>query len=399
MAEGAAASLARTDAVPMAGFEARATDLPTDRRAHAAQSFGGWAEAYRAGYDDGILGTTPLRDAAYGPLHAYMARRFGPADRSGDLEKQLCARWVLDSPDPDVFVLVRPSVAGADLSFTPMMAIPDRPSWKHDDPRIHRIAAAYRATLVDLLRPVLVRDMAIDALGRADDSPFPGVRPHPAACAGVPSAMVAGDGWGDLVGLARALGGGDLAAGRDVAARMLAGIVLGRTADLPRGTRVLASARLRAAGRADMADGIPLDGADLAQATGLAGELDGIARSGVPHPLLDDEATLEASNNILRSVGVRDDVAERLAAFRYERDWTSLANGIFDAIGDGFDRSLLPASVHDVESFPGILRGQGHAEAAAMADGALATPRGRGLLGMAMRLIEAHLPRPGAPAP
>ena len=396
---GAATLLERADAVPTAGFKARATDLPTDMRTYAAQAFGGWTEAYLAGFKDGVLETTPLRDAAYGALQAYMAKRFGPANRSGDPDKQLCAGWVLDTPDPDVFVAIRPSVAGVALSFTPMMAIPDRPSWKHDDPRIHRIAAAYRATLVDLLRPVFVRDMAIDALGRADDSPFPAVHPHPASCAGVPPAMVAGDGWADLVGIARALRGGDLAAGRDAAAAMLAGIVLGRTADLPREARVLASARLRAAGRADMAGAIPLDGADAAQATALANELDGFVRSGAPHPLLDDKATLEASTEILRSVGLLDDVAERLAAFRYERDWTALANRIFDSVGDGFDRSLLPASVHDVDAFPSILRGQGHEGAAAMADEALATPRGRGLLGMAIRLIEVHLPRPDAPAP
>ncbi|MGY3581962.1 hypothetical protein ACVIGB_001115 [Bradyrhizobium sp. USDA 4341] len=190
----------------------------------------------REALDDLIAETTPLKDADYGRLYTYMARRFGYASIGGDSGKDLSGYWLLTSPEPDVFVMVSPSLNGSVFTFHPMIQLDGKAEAQRETlPRseLERVAQAYRAVLLDLLRPVSVRDSWINALGIVDDEsellegddeqPF--IAPYePTSTRGIPSQLIAGPNWWPMIAIINHLGGGDITEGRD---RLLA---LGRRA-------------------------------------------------------------------------------------------------------------------------------------------------------------------------
>lgn len=133
-----------------------------------------WSSAYDPGnpFADTILDDTPLKSAEWATLFAYMHRRFGSPNIGGDNYKDLSARWLLTSPDPDLFLTVGPSLSGAWFSFTPFFRT-DKEGFLRNleisKERRAEIDTAYRDVLLDLLRPVCVRDAHINALGELDD--------------------------------------------------------------------------------------------------------------------------------------------------------------------------------------------------------------------------------------
>ncbi len=131
-----------------------------------------------------------LPGVGYGNLVAYMIRRFGYPPYGDDNAKALCGAWMLTTPKPDLFVNVRPSPAGIEFGFFYAMApglaqklgeIKEALNVAHlslsRDPRPYRkylqvIGAYNRAacmTITDLLRPVAVRDMAINVMGEVPE--------------------------------------------------------------------------------------------------------------------------------------------------------------------------------------------------------------------------------------
>lgn len=186
--------------------------------------------------DDAVLDSTPLKKCQWATLFAYMHRRFGPPHMGGDDYKDLSASWMLTTPDPDVFVRVNPSLSGPGFSLTPYLLMP-----RHATERAHRaseldlpadrvaaIRKAYRVTLLDLLRPVCVRDHHINALGQLGDSALDQalvecdddesnayeLRFHPSCGYAMPLGLFGGKEWPILCSLIRHLGDGDLEAGR-----------------------------------------------------------------------------------------------------------------------------------------------------------------------------------------
>ncbi len=424
----AAAFLRRVDFMPDPAFEARATDF-AGGVAYPAEYYLGWNQLYSGALDDRVLGTTPLRDVGYATLFAYMHRRFGPPGQPGDPYKDLSASWLLTTPDPDAHVLVRPSVSGAWHCFVPFLVSGERPSnLGVTDPRVHRIAAAYRATLLDLLRPVGVRDSSIDARGIVgehepcidgpppveddvgdaegvdadaesededegfeDDEEALHVEHHPSSGTSIPPEMVTGDGWGDLVGLVGHLGGGDIAAGRALAIGILADAVLGRFADLPREARILARARLSVLRRGDMSVRVPLDDDGARDADAFAGRIQYIVyKGGGDDPLLSD-GNVEASSRVMAAVGIGDELRKGIDRARFEFEWVALSNGIMEAVGDGFDSELLPTPRNDIAAFARLLHDRGHGTAATLAAESLSTEHGRDVLRMALYAIDSHL--------
>mgnify|MGYP007041524796 FL=1 len=132
-----------------------------------------------------------LPKAGYGPLLAYLNRRFGPPPRGSDPHKSLCGAWLLTTPHPELFIMVEPSVSGPEYAFYYALT-------RDADRRLRRAEEAWsdeihcwkpagdgarryleiagpfhraaRHALLDLLRPVRVRDLWIDAQGRVKDS-------------------------------------------------------------------------------------------------------------------------------------------------------------------------------------------------------------------------------------
>lgn len=186
-----------------------------------------------------VLESTPLKDSGWAQLHVYMQRRFGPGHIGADDYKDLGAGWMLITPDPQVFVEVCPSLSGAGFSFTSRCADPAVGEFlRRGDAgvsleRIEAIKAAYRATLLDLLRPVCVRDHYINALGEvADDDELLccdeeeeetdfEVKRHPSSGYAMPVGLFGGKAWGVLCALLDQLGDGDMTKGRQTAIERL----------------------------------------------------------------------------------------------------------------------------------------------------------------------------------
>lgn len=178
----------------------------------------------RRGLGDAVLQSTPLAEVDWANLFAYMHRRFGPPTLGSDDYKDASAAWLLRSPDPQVFVRVLPSPSGAWNSF--LVGVPPAlaPSSEGLDTRhLTRVARAYRAVLMDLLRPVCVRDIEINALGRVEDDrlcrhdekrdePVYMVDYHESCGRGIPLGVV-GEGWPDLLSALDILGDGDIPRG------------------------------------------------------------------------------------------------------------------------------------------------------------------------------------------
>lgn len=132
---------------------------------------------------------TPAPEDCMGAMMAYLWRRFGYPVHGRDDYKSL-VNYTLTTPDPEVIVWCDPASRIA-LSFgygytdamarqiraveasAPRMGDYDRHvAWLQTTPLYQRIACAVEYTLKDLLRPVFVRDVALNILGPVrDDSP------------------------------------------------------------------------------------------------------------------------------------------------------------------------------------------------------------------------------------
>ena len=209
---------------------------------------------------DEVLQSTPLDGAGYGNLMAYMYRRFGQPTQACDAYKNLHPSWMLTTPREGLYLLVRPSVSGSWDMFVPYLEGDPRkrerlPGQPADVAKALR--DAYRAALLDLLRPVGVRDSLINALGVAgdetrgewdededDDKPTVGleVEPHPSAGKVVPRGLLGTDEWDRVADAARFLGGGDMLAGMDKVSAILAGPLADEVRALPGHVRALAIA-------------------------------------------------------------------------------------------------------------------------------------------------------------
>lgn len=130
-----------------------------------------------------VLAGSPLVNCEWSKLYAYMHRRFGPPNGNGEIEIDASPSWVLTTSDPSLFLMVCPSVAGAEYSFKPCLVLPEQ----QDTPatadalreavnaqgRIETLKNAYLTSLLDLLRPVAFGPYDITALGELDeDSPL-----------------------------------------------------------------------------------------------------------------------------------------------------------------------------------------------------------------------------------
>ncbi|SOC26120.1 hypothetical protein [Thalassospira xiamenensis] len=184
------------------------------------------------GIDDVVLNSTPLAELSWANLFAYMHRRFGPPHVPTDNYKDLCGGWFLSSPEPDLIVSVVPYAGHVcALSFQPLFSGSYEKLRENGGEAVpelkDRLGAAYRTVLLDLLRPVVVRDYHINSLGKVEDSsPLLAwetrddeeeacftVEQHPSAGIAIPPGLLESRGWGNFIPFITAIGDGDVEAG------------------------------------------------------------------------------------------------------------------------------------------------------------------------------------------
>lgn len=186
---------------------------------------------------DLVLETTALKNVGWATLFAYMHRRFGLPNVAGDDYKDLSAGWLLSTTNPKVYVKVSPSVGGPDSSFSIYFEQDSNnnenvnlAAFKLSDVQKDEIKKAYRSTLIDLLRPVCIRDAKINALGELGDSDFDSkllnydeetdtydfeVHYHYSSGCPMPEGFFGNKEWKTFRNLLSHLGNGDISAGRN----------------------------------------------------------------------------------------------------------------------------------------------------------------------------------------
>ena len=184
-------------------------------------------------FQDAVLIASPMRDSTYATLFSYMYRRFGVPPLPGDDYKDLCGGWMLTTPSPSLVVLVRPSLTGPEFSFIPFyvrnrsrddLQVRDIGDLRLAPEAVSALKSAYQALLLDLLRPVGVRDSYMNALGEVDqdsnlmrcnkDGEFVYVAErHDSAGFGVPVGLVGCKAWPALCALIGKAGDGDMVTG------------------------------------------------------------------------------------------------------------------------------------------------------------------------------------------
>ena len=224
-----ASDVAHDPVLPRTDFAATTADAWSGRLYPCGRLWSGSA------LRDAPLDETPLKEVDWSTLFAYMHRRFGPPHIGSDDYKDLSAGWMLTTPDPYVFVGISPALAGPGFSFLPYLAaagtarVNDARDLNIPAERAGAIRQAYKDTLIDLLRPVCVRDQYINALGEVGEEPsgeallaydegkgdhiYAAPR-HPSSGYAMPLGLFGGDGWVTMCTLIRQLGSGDMVAGR-----------------------------------------------------------------------------------------------------------------------------------------------------------------------------------------
>lgn len=107
----------------------------------------------------------------YGPLFAYMFRRFGPSEWGSDGHKSI-ADWFITTPNPCVVLWVKPSVDGGKYSFGYGVRV-DRYDNRRDKKQRQEVVEALQAAIADLSTPVGIRDSCINAYGLLPDDVYP----------------------------------------------------------------------------------------------------------------------------------------------------------------------------------------------------------------------------------
>lgn len=107
------------------------------------------------------------KDIDYGHLFTYMYRRFGPSEFGGDGFKEIM-RWKLKTKDEDVLLLVSPHSTNSEstrLSFGFSVNTKNVKLYNLSREEEITINELFKETVNDLLTPVCVRDVMINAKG------------------------------------------------------------------------------------------------------------------------------------------------------------------------------------------------------------------------------------------
>lgn len=363
--------------------------------------------------DDPHLRGSPMEDAAFDTLFTYMHRRFGPPSLGNDPYKDLSAAWLLSTPDPELFVIVSPSLVGASYSFSPYLYVDadTRHLRRGDLPpeRVEALRRAYRTLLVDLLRPVRVRDSQFNALGIvADGDPLDAwdeetetspyfAEYHATSGYCAPLGVFGTDAWSGLLGLAFSLGDRDVTRGLDEL------VTLGRRrlfeviAAEPEHVRLLIAAGAVGPKHRLVLDGLGLD----AEQTLLAGDIaaallrmDPGPRDGFVMPTFTD-AEAKRATRLLSALDIDAPMKKSLGQYRFFQQGQRIWEGLLAVVGDDFPESAMPKrrwpSKAMIAEMPATLRTAGRADIAAYIEAVLTEDGGGDLLEMQFGPLLDHL--------
>jgi len=329
---------------------------------------------------DSVLNKTPMKKAKWATLFAYMHRRFGPPHIGGDDYKDLSAGWILTTPDADVFVEVSPSLSGTGFSFTPYLSFEspedDRIYSAGDlalpQERVESVKNAYRDTLIDLLRPVCVRDHSINALGEIDDdnellaydedkdeSTYE-IRFHPSSGYPMPPGLFGGEDWATMCTLILNMGNGDMAAGRSAVISLLQQQVIN---DASKATWPVQRLMLMGAwkDRSNLAQRLGLDSAAIER---FEAEIAALHANDEPRDWsIVDEMTPEVVNaavGYLKRLGFGAcHLPDRVKQYRFDKMCNDAWNDLVEVVKDDFPADLLPENCSRLcKSLPEALKAQ-----------------------------------------
>lgn len=300
---------------PSPDFASRVVDPPT--RLHRLRKPTRPLPVFGTSLEDKVAEGTPFAQIDARALFAYLHRRFGPPNQGNDPEWSISGSWLLRSPEDDVLVEVLP---GSDL---PCWTFQVQLTWDPGDEPVslaqqERIAGAYRTVLLDLLRPVRIREELVDALGDVPDDSIPEGDPDglevdrsPAAGTGIPAGIVGTPAWRRLIAVAR-LESGDAAKGIEALVERRSREILRSLLGEAFGIQVLVGLYLE---NTDAVDFRP--GTDVREAVAAVRSfLDGNAHLNERVAFLGEEADVRRSALILAALGVPNDlsaVAKRIA--------------------------------------------------------------------------------------
>ena len=129
-----------------------------------------WQGAMAGIADPGGYADEILAGGDYSSLFVYMYRRFGIPEVGSDPYKEI-ACWYIKTPDPAVALIVSPRPSGLRYSFGYLVDTNIYNYQSHDEIEAIKTAIepSLKQSMRDLLIPTNVRDVFINAIGRAED--------------------------------------------------------------------------------------------------------------------------------------------------------------------------------------------------------------------------------------
>lgn len=363
--------------------------------------------------DDPHLAASPMRDVAFDTLFTYMHRRFGPPSLGNDTFKDLCGAWLLSTPDPELFVIVSPSLVGAHHSFSPYLSVDagGRRIREDDLPpeRVEVLTAAYRALLVDLLRPVRVRDSQFNALGYVGDNDrlmewneeteerVYGAPYHESCGYAVPLGIFGSEAWTGILNLAFSLGERDMVRGLDELIGLGRERIFAVIAGEPVHVRLLVAAGAVGPKHAMVLKGLALDEAQQALAGDIAAALLQMKigpRADFVMPDFSDAEALRATS-LLRALDIEAPMKKSLRRYRFQQQGQRIWEGLVAVVGDDFPEAALPKrrwpSKATIAALPAALREAGREDIASYIEAVLLEDGGGDILELQFGFLIDHL--------
>lgn len=288
-----------------------------------------------SGLGDKVLYGTPLGDADYGPLTAYMQRRFGFPSSDGDHLTSICGSWCISSPDPDLFLFVSPSTKPAFSVFSPYMRTPgERDEYGRYVVAPERQAVlreAYRTALIDLIRPVRLDGNSINALGEVDHGSllddYPGhgdthtfeADHSPAAASSIPVEIAGTREWDEMLSMLARLGDGEMLQGLGRLVAMGRKAILDDVRAGSRHLRILVAAGSVGPWHATVMEGLDLPADEVEEAGEVARAFLLRHQQDVTSLKVPDFAEDEAreATRILGSLGINAPMLKALRGYRH----------------------------------------------------------------------------------
>lgn len=363
--------------------------------------------------DDPHLEATPLKDVPFDTLFTYMHRRFGPPSLGNDTFKDLSAAWLLSTPDPELFVIVSPSLVGAHHSFSPYMTrsgqSPHIERRSFSPERVEALTSAYRTLLIDLLRPVRVRDSQFNALGIVgDDDPLNewdeeteehtyGAPYHPSCGYNVPLGVFGTEAWTGILNLAVNLGERDLGRGLESLVDLGRRQLFETIAAEPEHVRLLVAAGAVGPKHTMVLDGLGLGTEQQALAGDVAAALLGLKTGPRPDFVMpeftDDEA--RRATDLLRALDIEAPMKKSLGRYRFYQQGQRIWEGLLAVVGEDFPDSAVPKrrwpNAEMITAMPAALREAGRDDIATYIEAVLTEDGGNDILQLQFGALFDHL--------